>query len=259
MSTCGRPERLRTVGAPAGWSSPDDGGPGSVPPQHRCGAPTDGPTPVREPPPRHPAPSRGVQRRARGPLRRSTEGRAAAHGDRPHEPVRLRPARHAPAQPVTAPPRRGAGHRRPHRITGLAVAGAHPGHGGRRRGRLPVDRGAELGRADRGRHRPRAGRQALRVRQRRTGRLRLLGVDPVRLPGGRHRAAALQPQPVGDGDTPVDRANLQPGDLVFFYQPVSHVGIYVGDGQMVDAGDESTGVVQRSVDMEGYDFARRIG
>ena len=58
--------------------------------------------------------------------------------------------------------------------------------------------------------------------------------------------------------TPVDRADLQPGDLVFFYQPDSHVGIYVGDGQMVDAGTEQTGVVQRSVDMEGYDFARRI-
>jgi cell wall-associated NlpC family hydrolase len=58
--------------------------------------------------------------------------------------------------------------------------------------------------------------------------------------------------------TSVDRANLQPGDLVFFYQPVSHVGIYVGDGQMVDAGTEDTGVVQRSVDMDGYDFARRI-
>jgi cell wall-associated NlpC family hydrolase len=58
--------------------------------------------------------------------------------------------------------------------------------------------------------------------------------------------------------TPVDRANLQPGDLVFFYQPVSHVGIYVGDGQMVDAGTEDTGVVQRSVDMDGYTFARRI-
>ena len=58
--------------------------------------------------------------------------------------------------------------------------------------------------------------------------------------------------------TPVDRANLQQGDLVFFYQPVSHVGIYVGDGQMVDAGTEDTGVVQRSVDMDGYDFARRI-
>jgi cell wall-associated NlpC family hydrolase len=58
--------------------------------------------------------------------------------------------------------------------------------------------------------------------------------------------------------TPVDRANLLPGDLVFFYEPVSHVGIYVGDGQMVDAGDEQTGVSQRTVDMEGYNFARRI-
>jgi cell wall-associated NlpC family hydrolase len=58
--------------------------------------------------------------------------------------------------------------------------------------------------------------------------------------------------------TPVDRANLQPGDLVFFYEPVSLVGIYVGDGQMVDAGTEETGVSQRSVDMEGYNYARRI-
>jgi cell wall-associated NlpC family hydrolase len=59
--------------------------------------------------------------------------------------------------------------------------------------------------------------------------------------------------------TPVARADLRPGDLVFFYEPVSHVGIYVGDGQMVDAGSEETGVSQRSVDMEGYNFARRIG
>ena len=58
--------------------------------------------------------------------------------------------------------------------------------------------------------------------------------------------------------TPVDRANLQPGDLVFFYEPVSHVGIYVGDGQMIDAGNEQTDVSQRTVDMEGYNFARRI-
>jgi cell wall-associated NlpC family hydrolase len=58
--------------------------------------------------------------------------------------------------------------------------------------------------------------------------------------------------------TPVSREELRPGDLVFFYEPVSHVGIYVGDGQMVDAGNESTGVSQRSVDMEGYNFARRI-
>jgi cell wall-associated NlpC family hydrolase len=59
--------------------------------------------------------------------------------------------------------------------------------------------------------------------------------------------------------TAVARADLRPGDLVFFYEPVSHVGMYVGDGQMVDAGSEETGVAQRTVDMEGYDFARRIG
>jgi cell wall-associated NlpC family hydrolase len=58
--------------------------------------------------------------------------------------------------------------------------------------------------------------------------------------------------------TLVARADLQPGDLVFFYEPVSHVGIYIGDGQMVDAGSEETGVAQRAVDMEGYNFARRI-
>jgi cell wall-associated NlpC family hydrolase len=33
-----------------------------------------------------------------------------------------------------------------------------------------------------------------------------------------------------------------------FYEPVSHVGIYVGDGQMVDAGSEETGVSQRTVE-----------
>ena len=32
---------------------------------------------------------------------------------------------------------------------------------------------------------------------------------------------------------PVSTANLQPGDLLFFYSPVSHVGMYIGNGQMV--------------------------
>jgi cell wall-associated NlpC family hydrolase len=58
--------------------------------------------------------------------------------------------------------------------------------------------------------------------------------------------------------TPVDRANLLPGDLVFFYEPVSHVGIYIGDGQMVHAGTEETDVEVTGVDMEGYNFARRV-
>jgi cell wall-associated NlpC family hydrolase len=34
---------------------------------------------------------------------------------------------------------------------------------------------------------------------------------------------------------PVSRSELQPGDLVFFYSPISHVGIYIGGGQMIDA------------------------
>ena len=42
--------------------------------------------------------------------------------------------------------------------------------------------------------------------------------------------------------TPVNRADLLPGDLVFFYEPVSHVGIYVGNGQIVHAANPSTDV-----------------
>ena len=33
----------------------------------------------------------------------------------------------------------------------------------------------------------------------------------------------------------VSRDQLQPGDLVAFYDPVSHIGIYIGNGQMVHA------------------------
>ena len=32
---------------------------------------------------------------------------------------------------------------------------------------------------------------------------------------------------------PLDQ--LQPGDLVFYYQPIHHVGLYVGNGQMIEA------------------------
>jgi peptidoglycan DL-endopeptidase CwlO len=32
-------------------------------------------------------------------------------------------------------------------------------------------------------------------------------------------------------------SNLQPGDLIFFFADISHVGIYLGDGLMVDAPD----------------------
>lgn len=62
----------------------------------------------------------------------------------------------------------------------------------------------------------------------------------------------------------VDRADLQPGDLVFYAYDVTdpatihHVGLYVGDGQMVEA-PHTGGVVQvSSVDRAGYAGAVRV-
>lgn len=35
---------------------------------------------------------------------------------------------------------------------------------------------------------------------------------------------------------------LEPGDLIFFYQPIGHVTIYIGDGEMVSAPEEGENV-----------------
>jgi len=40
----------------------------------------------------------------------------------------------------------------------------------------------------------------------------------------------------------VTRDQLQPGDLIFFYQPIGHVTIYIGDGLMVSAPTEGENV-----------------
>lgn len=40
----------------------------------------------------------------------------------------------------------------------------------------------------------------------------------------------------------VSRDNLQPGDLVFYYSPVSHVAIYLGGGKIVHAAHPGAGV-----------------
>ena len=58
--------------------------------------------------------------------------------------------------------------------------------------------------------------------------------------------------------TPVSRGDLQPGDLVFFYSPVSHVGMYIGNGQMVHASTFGQPVIVSTVDMKGYASARRL-
>ncbi|SFE50797.1 C40 family peptidase [Blastococcus tunisiensis] len=57
----------------------------------------------------------------------------------------------------------------------------------------------------------------------------------------------------------VDRAHLQPGDLIFFFQPVGHVGMYVGNGQMVHSSTYGNPVAVVPVDsVWGYNTARRV-
>lgn len=59
-----------------------------------------------------------------------------------------------------------------------------------------------------------------------------------------------------DMGTPVERNELQPGDLVFFadtFEPgLSHNGIYIGDGQFVHAENETTGIVVSDLRAEYY-------
>ncbi|MGZ4427415.1 MAG: NlpC/P60 family protein [Nocardioidaceae bacterium] len=59
--------------------------------------------------------------------------------------------------------------------------------------------------------------------------------------------------------TPVSSSNLQPGDLVFYYSPVSHVGMYIGNGRIVNAENPSVGVVTAPVFMMPYAGAVRPG
>ncbi|WP_231839594.1 C40 family peptidase [Blastococcus saxobsidens] len=58
---------------------------------------------------------------------------------------------------------------------------------------------------------------------------------------------------------PVSRSELQPGDLLFFYSPVSHVAMYIGNGQMVHASTSGQPVKVASVTAMGsFNSARRI-
>lgn len=70
------------------------------------------------------------------------------------------------------------------------------------------------------------------------------GVD-ISFGGGTTAAAEAE----GLKDKTVKEKNLQPGDLIFYsyttngrYKNISHVGIYVGNGKMVEAVDEAHGV-----------------
>ena len=64
--------------------------------------------------------------------------------------------------------------------------------------------------------------------------MRAWGAAGVSLP---HSSAAQQ----GSG-VRVSESELRPGDLVFYYSPVSHVGMYIGNGLIVNALNPGSGV-----------------
>jgi cell wall-associated NlpC family hydrolase len=58
--------------------------------------------------------------------------------------------------------------------------------------------------------------------------------------------------------TPVSKANLQPGDLVFSYADNHHVGIYAGDGKVLNAFDAGDVVRYSELSQVPFNTARRI-
>ncbi|WP_369196036.1 C40 family peptidase [Streptomyces djakartensis] len=56
----------------------------------------------------------------------------------------------------------------------------------------------------------------------------------------------------------VPRSELRPGDLVFFYAGISHVGIYVGDGRMIHAPNPSAPVRVAPLDEMPFAGATRV-
>ena len=81
--------------------------------------------------------------------------------------------------------------------------------------------------------------------------MRAWGMAGVGLP---HSSSAQQ----GSG-TRVSESELQPGDLVFYYSPVSHVGMYIGHGLIVNALNPGAGVRVSALHSMPYSGAVRPG
>ncbi|MER6556375.1 NlpC/P60 family protein [Streptomyces sp. NPDC001027] len=56
----------------------------------------------------------------------------------------------------------------------------------------------------------------------------------------------------------VSRSELLPGDLVFFYSGISHVGLYIGDGRMIHAPNPSAPVRVAPIDEMPFAGAARV-
>ena len=70
--------------------------------------------------------------------------------------------------------------------------------------------------------------------------------------------AAAEAQGLDETGKTVSFDKLQPGDLIFYsftsngrYKNISHVAVYVGNGKVVEALNESLGVVYRDVASTG--------
>jgi cell wall-associated NlpC family hydrolase len=61
-----------------------------------------------------------------------------------------------------------------------------------------------------------------------------------------------------DVGTHVARSQLAPGDLVFFGAPIHHVGIYIGNGEMIDAPQTGDVVRVQSIGRSDYTGAVRV-
>ncbi|WP_224390854.1 C40 family peptidase [Pseudonocardia sp. ICBG1293] len=69
------------------------------------------------------------------------------------------------------------------------------------------------------------------------------------------RTSSAQSQMDG---TPVSKSQLKPGDMVFFYSPVSHVGIYAGNGKVLHASTSGEPVKYSDIDAMPFHNAVRV-
>ncbi|MER6392684.1 NlpC/P60 family protein [Streptomyces sp. NPDC059382] len=63
---------------------------------------------------------------------------------------------------------------------------------------------------------------------------------------------------VNDG-TRIGMSELQPGDLVFFYDDLHHVGLYAGNGQVFHAANPRRGVKYEAMSNMPFQFGVRVG
>lgn len=77
-----------------------------------------------------------------------------------------------------------------------------------------------------------------------------------------YRAAGITLPRVAAAQASAGRAvsvkDLRPGDLLFFYSPISHVAMYIGNGKIVQSSESGKPIAVRAMYLNGLAGARRI-